>query len=276
MVELAATVMPEMVLKHAQDGGFAMPREGGALPEETRTLMLLGIALATGSHCVEGLMHKAKVLEIDNAKILACSCFASGLRIIDIHNPASPREMAYYKPPAQGTKVLPGSQYANLNSAPPGTTYSRPYDYTTAKVSFPKDRGETTGDIWITSQDNGFQVIKLYSAISVSPKTLATGHDQTESFKATVSGAAATGGAVWTIQEGATGGTIDPDGTYHSPAAGGTYHLVATALLDPSKTDTATVTVYGAKGGCSSAEASLSAVAALGLLLALRRRRTHA
>jgi len=70
MVELAATVMPEMVLKHAQDGGFAMPREGGALPEETRTLMLLGIALATGSHCVEGLMHKAKVLEIDNAKIL--------------------------------------------------------------------------------------------------------------------------------------------------------------------------------------------------------------
>jgi alkylhydroperoxidase/carboxymuconolactone decarboxylase family protein YurZ len=70
MVELAATVMPEMVLRHAQDGGFAMPREGGALPEETRTLILLGIALATGSHCVEGLMHKAKVLDIDNAKIL--------------------------------------------------------------------------------------------------------------------------------------------------------------------------------------------------------------
>jgi alkylhydroperoxidase/carboxymuconolactone decarboxylase family protein YurZ len=70
MVELAATVMPEMVLKHAQDGGFAMPKEGGALPEETRTLMLLGIALATGSHCVEGLMRKAKVQNIDQAKIL--------------------------------------------------------------------------------------------------------------------------------------------------------------------------------------------------------------
>ena len=70
MVELAATVMPEMVFKHAQDGGFAMPKEGGALPEETRTLMLLGIALATGSHCVEGLMRKAKVQNIDQAKIL--------------------------------------------------------------------------------------------------------------------------------------------------------------------------------------------------------------
>jgi alkylhydroperoxidase/carboxymuconolactone decarboxylase family protein YurZ len=70
MVELAATVMPELVFKHAQDGGFAMPKEGGALTEETRTLMLLGIALATGSHCVEGLMRKAKVLNIEQAKIL--------------------------------------------------------------------------------------------------------------------------------------------------------------------------------------------------------------
>jgi alkylhydroperoxidase/carboxymuconolactone decarboxylase family protein YurZ len=70
MVELAATVMPEMVFKHAQDGGFAMPKEGGALTEETRTLMLLGIALATGSHCVQGLMHKAKGLNIEQAKIL--------------------------------------------------------------------------------------------------------------------------------------------------------------------------------------------------------------
>ena len=70
MVQLAAQVMPEMVFRHAQDSGFAMPKEGGALPEETRTLMLLGIALATGSHCVEGLMRKAKVQNIDQAKIL--------------------------------------------------------------------------------------------------------------------------------------------------------------------------------------------------------------
>ena len=70
MVQRAAKVMPDMVFKHAQDSGFAMPKEGGALTEETRTLMLLAIALATGSRCVEGLMNKAKVLDIDNAKIL--------------------------------------------------------------------------------------------------------------------------------------------------------------------------------------------------------------
>ena len=32
--------------------------------------MLLGIALATGSHCVEGLMHKAQAQNIEAAKIL--------------------------------------------------------------------------------------------------------------------------------------------------------------------------------------------------------------
>jgi Carboxymuconolactone decarboxylase family. len=70
-VQLAARVMPDMVLRHAQDSGFAMPKEGGALSEEMRTLMYLGIALATGSHaCIEAMMNKAKVQNIEQAKIL--------------------------------------------------------------------------------------------------------------------------------------------------------------------------------------------------------------
>ena len=70
MVQLAAQVMPEMVFRHAQDSGFAMPKEDGALAEETRTLLLLGIALATGSHCVENLVNKAKAQGIDDAEVL--------------------------------------------------------------------------------------------------------------------------------------------------------------------------------------------------------------
>jgi hypothetical protein len=101
--------------------------------------------------------HYCNVDDADDAKIAACSCFASGLRVFDISNPAAVREIAYVKPPAQGTKTLPGSQYAM--SVPP--TFKRNYDYTTTKVSFPKDRGVTTGDIWMTSQDNGFLVVRL-------------------------------------------------------------------------------------------------------------------
>ncbi|MCB2176477.1 MAG: carboxymuconolactone decarboxylase family protein [Actinomycetales bacterium] len=69
-VRLAAQAMPEMVYRHTQDGAFAMPKEGGALTPQTRTLIYLGIALATGSHCIEAMMNKATAQGIDAASIL--------------------------------------------------------------------------------------------------------------------------------------------------------------------------------------------------------------
>ena len=105
--------------------------------------------------------HYCNVDDVDNAKIAACSCFASGWRIFDISEPTYPREIAYYKPKAQGTKVLPGSQYYQRAVAASGPNFVRSFDWATSKASFPKDRGMTSGDIWITSQDNGFMVVKL-------------------------------------------------------------------------------------------------------------------
>lgn len=70
-VQLAATVAPDLVLRHAQDSGYAMPKGAGALTDETRTLIYLGIALATGSHaCIEAMMDKAQTLTIEAVKIL--------------------------------------------------------------------------------------------------------------------------------------------------------------------------------------------------------------
>lgn len=84
--ELAAEVMPEMILEHAADNGFAMPKEGGALDAETRTLVYLGIALATGSQaCIEAMMNKAHVLNIPKEKILETykiSRFAEATRVM--------------------------------------------------------------------------------------------------------------------------------------------------------------------------------------------------
>ncbi len=220
--------------------------------------------------------HYCQVDDVDNAKVAGCGCFAAGFRIFDIHDPVNVREIAYYKPPGIGTALQAGSYLSAFQGTSPAGAppFSQAYDWATSKASWPKDRGATTGDIWITSQNNGFMVIKLFSAVSVSPKTLTTGHDQTESFKATVTGASANAGAVWSVQEGAAGGTIDPNGTYHAPSTGGTYHLVATALLDSSKTDVATVTVLGPHGGCSTGGASITAIlGALGGVLLVRRRR---
>jgi MYXO-CTERM domain-containing protein len=109
--------------------------------------------------------HYCAVDDPDDAKTMACNCFAAGMRVYDISNPSYVREIGYYKPPAQGTKVLPASQYAMGNPAP----FNRPIDWASSKPSFPKDRGMTSGDIWTTSQDNGFMVVKL------DPNARATG-----------------------------------------------------------------------------------------------------
>src|SRR6185436_10763600 len=99
--------------------------------------------------------HYCNVDDQDDAKIAACSCFAAGWRFFDISDVTYPKEIAYYKPPALGTKPMPGSQYAN-RAAP---TFKRNFDWSTSKPSFPKDRGAASGDVWITSQDNGFMVV---------------------------------------------------------------------------------------------------------------------
>jgi uncharacterized protein (TIGR03382 family) len=211
--------------------------------------------------------HYCAVDDVDDAKIAACNCFAAGLRFFDIHDPANPKEMAYFKPPAQGTKVLPASQYANSNSAPGFVRY---YDWATSQPSFPKGRGMTSGDVWTTSQDNGFMVISLYSAVTISPKTASVDTDKTTSFTATVDGAAKTAGVNWSIKE-TTGASITDGGVFTSNTTG-TYHVVATSILDATKSDQATVTVNSS--GCSAAGTSLtSMVAGLAALSWLLRRR---
>jgi len=101
--------------------------------------------------------HYCNVDDADDAKVAACDCFAAGLRFFDISNVSAVKEIAYFKPPAQGTKALPGSQYAGAVPA----TFIRNYDMATSKPSFPKDRGATTGDVWMTAHDNGLVVVKL-------------------------------------------------------------------------------------------------------------------
>lgn len=66
----AAKVMPEMVVRQAVDRAFAMPPEG-ALDEPTRTMIYLGIALATGSAgCIEAMLNKARAEGISKEKLL--------------------------------------------------------------------------------------------------------------------------------------------------------------------------------------------------------------
>jgi hypothetical protein len=87
-----------------------------------------------------------------NTTMLACSFQNAGLRVFDVRDPYHPREIAYYKPPAVGTEVRPGS-----GSWAPGV------DRTVDKVAG-WARWRRVGDqweLWFASDGNGFQIVRF-------------------------------------------------------------------------------------------------------------------
>jgi hypothetical protein len=45
------------------------------------------------------------------------------------------------------------------------------------------------------------------------------------------------------VLEGAAGGAVSATGVYTAPSTGGTYHVIATSVADPSRSATAAITV---------------------------------
>jgi len=93
--------------------------------------------------------HQCTVDDKNEASLLICGQFASGLRVYDIRDPYRPREIAYYNPPANpGYKA--GSGYGVTGVC--GTT-----DWVASMPVFRKE----TGEIWFTATCNGFQVVRF-------------------------------------------------------------------------------------------------------------------
>ncbi len=78
--------------------------------------------------------------------------------------------------------------------------------------------------------------------ITVSPATISLVAGSSVQFAATVTGTTNTS-VIWTVQEGSAGGGVSSTGLYTAPSTTGTYHVVATAQVDPTVTSTAAVTV---------------------------------
>ncbi|BDG02290.1 right-handed parallel beta-helix repeat-containing protein [Anaeromyxobacter oryzae] len=85
-------------------------------------------------------------------------------------------------------------------------------------------------------------------SVAVTPQAATVSAGGSIVFDAIVTGGWDTS-LTWSIAEGAAGGSITSDGTYTAPSAAGTYHVVATSVSDPNRTDTATVTVTAAAPG---------------------------
>ena len=78
--------------------------------------------------------------------------------------------------------------------------------------------------------------------VAVSPASTTVSAQVATDFVATVTGSA-DGTVIWSVQEGASGGTIDAGGHYTAPSAPGTYHVVATSNANPTVSTRASVTV---------------------------------
>jgi uncharacterized repeat protein (TIGR03803 family) len=83
-------------------------------------------------------------------------------------------------------------------------------------------------------------------SVSVTPATVTLAAGATQMFTATVIGTSNTS-VSWSVQEGATGGSITSQGVYTAPATGGMYHVIATSSADSATTGEATVTVSTAQ-----------------------------
>jgi hypothetical protein len=100
----------------------------------------------------------------ENAEYLACSYFEAGLRVFDIHDPYHPKEIAYYKPPARSA-TLTGSSNSSIMRH--GT---RKADWASSNIHWHR-RGDEQ-DLWFTSHENGFQIVKFTNRFASTGKKL--------------------------------------------------------------------------------------------------------
>jgi hypothetical protein len=106
--------------------------------------------------------HYCSVDNPANAKLAACGHFQAGLRVFDIGDPANPKEIAYYKPPARRLEYKPAS---NINLPLFGPLFDHTADWSSANSRFVWHNGEL--HIWFTSQDNGFQVVRFTNGVGL-------------------------------------------------------------------------------------------------------------
>jgi len=79
-------------------------------------------------------------------------------------------------------------------------------------------------------------------SVAISPPTATVSAGSRQQFSATVSGTA-DAAVLWSVREGASGGSVDASGLYLAPSSAGTFHVVATSRADPSRSAAAVVTV---------------------------------
>jgi hypothetical protein len=89
---------------------------------------------------------------------------------------------------------------------------------------------------------SGRATVTVPIAVSVAPNPATVFLGATQPFTATVAGSSNMA-VKWAVQEGAAGGSITSAGVYTAPQVAGTYHVIATSMVDMTQSATVTITV---------------------------------
>lgn len=108
--------------------------------------------------------------DYQDARMMVCGFGESGIRVFDVRDIEHPREIAYYKPPAVGAAPRPASPYQTFRNVPGITSLSSKY-HTASAVDYARFTHDAR-EIWFTSYDNGFQVLKFSDEFVAREKNL--------------------------------------------------------------------------------------------------------
>jgi pectate lyase len=81
--------------------------------------------------------------------------------------------------------------------------------------------------------------------VEISPSTVTLARGESVSLEAVVNNTSDTA-VLWSVAQGAAGGTISAAGVYTAPQSSGTFTVVASSVADPRRSDSATITVVDA------------------------------
>ncbi len=152
--------------------------------------------------------------------------------------------------------VQEGAAGGTIDEAGNYTAPANPGTFHVVAASVADSSKTATATVTVTAAQN--------VSVLITPSTASTQAQGKLSFKAVVTGAAAGQSAdvTWSVQEGASEGSVDASGNYTAPVSAGTAHVVATSVADPSKTAVATVSITAAPSvAVSISPASASVVA---------------
>ena len=94
---------------------------------------------------------------------------------------------------------------------------------------------------FMVSNSLGFSVTSAApSSSSISPSAATIGSRGSQQFTVSFNGS---GAVAWSVEEGASGGSITSEGLYNAPSNTGIFHVSATSVADASKSAVATVSV---------------------------------